>query len=92
MSGGHFDYVQYTIDQVADNLEQIINNPQEYDQYSSATIAEFRTGLLLLRQAAIYLHRIDYLISCDDDESAFHSRLQEDLNAIHARSNQSGTG
>lgn len=87
MSGGHFDYVQYTIDQVADNLEQIINNSQEYYPYSSATIAEFRTGLLLLRQAAIYLHRIDYLISCDDCESSFHSRLQEDLNAYNARHN-----
>ncbi len=92
MSGGHFDYAQYNIDQAADNLEQVINHPEEYGSYSSTTLTEFRRGLSLLRLAAIYLHRIDYLISCDDNESSFHSRLQENLNAFHARLNQSGTG
>ena len=87
MSGGHFDYIQCTIDQAADNLEQIINNPEEYYTYSSDTITEFRTGLLLLRQAAVYLHCIDYLISCDDCESSFHSRLKEDLNVYNAGNN-----
>ena len=89
MSGGEFDYIQYTIDGTADKLESII---LVNDEYSSATIDQFRIGLHHLRLAAIYLHRIDYLVSCDDSEDSFHSRLQEELNAYNARYNQAGAG
>ena len=89
MSGGHFDYKQYEIENIADELEQIIldNDSEEKDEwgdskgrhYSAETIKEFKIGLEHLRKAQIYLHRIDWLISGDDGEDTFHIRLQSQL-------------
>lgn len=36
-------------------------------------------GLFNLKLANIYLHRIDWLLSGDDGEDSFHSRLKEEL-------------
>ena len=89
MSGGHFNYEQYKIQMIADDIEQIIlsNDSTEIDQWGSKkgygftpeTIAEFKKGLSILRQAHIYAHRIDWLVSDDDGEDNFHSRLKHDL-------------
>lgn len=92
MSGGHFDYVQYNIDRIADEVEQLIltNGKIEKDEYggwsghdfSKKTIEEFKRGLILLKQAAIYAQRIDWLVSGDDGEEAFYKRLKEDLSKL----------
>ena len=89
MSGGHFNYDQYKIEQIADDIEQTIlsNNTNKVDQYgdrigysfSEETIAEFAKGLSILRQAQIYAQRIDYLLSGDEGENGFHIRLKKDL-------------
>ena len=89
MSGGHFDYKQYELGRIADEIEQIIlgNDSTEIDQWGSKkgygfapeTIAEFKKGLDILRQAEIYAQRIDWLVSGDDGEDSFHSRLKHDL-------------
>ncbi len=94
MSGGHFDYAQYKISMIADQVEQLIkkndnNEKNEYGDrigahFSKATIAEFKKGLLLLQQAEIYAQRIDWLASGDDGEAKFHERLKEDLLALKA--------
>ena len=85
MSGGHFDYSQFHIRQIADAVESIIEqeeNPVEDEytyEFTENTLAEFRNGLLFLRMAEIYAQRIDWLISGDDGEETFHKRLAEDL-------------
>jgi len=87
MSGGHFDYVQYRCDQEAESLSALIeaNETVEKDyRYSDDTIIEFKKGLVLLRTAAIYLQRIDWLVSGDDGEETFHHRLKEDLEKFYA--------
>lgn len=43
---------------------------------------EFQTGLHYLKLAYIYAQRIDWLLSCDDSEDTFHSRLKEELNKL----------
>jgi hypothetical protein len=97
MSGGHFDYQQYKIDQIADQVEQLILDndnalTDEYDDrigrgYSDETMAELKKGLLLLRQAAVYTRRIDWLVSGDDGEESFHRRLQADLREVGSSNN-----
>lgn len=92
MSGGHFDYKQYQIHQCADEVEQLIrtNDSTEKDEwgydkghhYSEETIEMFKKGKEYLRLAAIYLHRIDWLVSGDDGEDSLHKRLKEDLEGI----------
>ena len=81
MSGGHFDYDQYKIGDIADSIEQLIFDDSEDSdgRYSDETISEFRTALRLLRRAQIYAQRIDWLVSCDDGEESFHKRLAFDL-------------
>ena len=89
MSGGFFDYEQYKIDRIADEVEQLIisNNYNALNEwgdpigrgYSSETIEQFKTGLKVLKAAAIFAQRIDWLVSGDDGEENFHKRLLSDL-------------
>lgn len=93
MSGGHFDYKQYEINDIAQELEKIIleNNSEEKNEYgdnigrkfSEETISEFKQGLYHLKMAKIYTQRIDWLVSGDDAEETFHSRLKKDLKEIN---------
>ncbi len=50
--------------------------------YSTETIREFKKAVALLRKAAIYVQRIDWLLSDDDGEENFHERLKEELDAL----------
>jgi hypothetical protein len=83
MSGGRFDYDQYKLQQIADDIEQfILDNEESTDwdyKYKEETIAEFNRAVDLLRRAYIYVHRIDWLVSADDSESSFHRRLSAQL-------------
>lgn len=92
MSGGHFNYDQYKISEIADQIEQLIlnNDSDEKNEwgdtigchYSPETIEEFKKGLAILKQAYVYAQRIDWLVSGDDDEECFHKRLKHDLGNI----------
>lgn len=93
MSGGHFNYIQYTIDQTADEIEPFIinNGSNEQDQYgynkhqnfSSEVIEQFKKGIYILRQAAAYVHCIDYLVSDDYGEDSFLEQLDLKLKKIN---------
>lgn len=93
MSGGHFDYKQYTIQYIADEVEHIIysNESQEVNEwgervsydFSVETIEEFKKALYYLKMAQIYTQRIDFLVSGDDGEDSFHSRLYRDLQDMY---------
>jgi hypothetical protein len=78
MSGGTFDYKQYNIREIADDIEQIIEH-NSY-QFPDDIIKEFKTGVDILRKAHVYAQRIDYLVSGDDGEESFRERLKEELN------------
>lgn len=92
MSGGHFQYKQWEIGNIADEVEQLIidNDSEEKDEwgytkgshFTPETIEEFKKGLLILRQAHVYAQRIDWLVSGDDGEDSFHKRLKQDLDKI----------
>lgn len=92
MSGGHFDYKQYSIGYIADQVEHLIhvNESQELNEwgqlvgygFSAETIEEFKKGLHYLQMAQIYAQRIDWLVSGDDGEDNFHKRLAKDLSEL----------
>jgi|APCry1669192319_1035405.scaffolds.fasta_scaffold68758_2 hypothetical protein len=92
MSGGHFDYNQFRINDIATELKNIIDNNQNSDLdeygcqigtfYNSITINELNFAHKILQLASIYTHRIDYLVSGDDGEDTFHKRLKDDLQNI----------
>lgn len=85
MSGGKFDYVQYRIDDAAEQLKHFIDieeNPQKGDYshgLSRETIDKFKECYRMLTVSGKMLHRIDWLLSGDDGEETFHERLEEDL-------------
>jgi hypothetical protein len=82
MSGGHFNYKQFELQKLADEIEQLAleNATQDWDEpYSPETIAEFNEAVRLLRRAYIYVQRIDWLVSCDDSEATFNKRLHAQL-------------
>jgi hypothetical protein len=95
MSGGHFDYKQYELGRIADEIEQLIlvNDSEEVDKYgdrkgysySPKTIAKFKLARMALLCAEIYAQRIDWLVSGDDGEDSFHSRLDADFDALDRR-------
>ena len=88
MSGGHFPG-SYNIGEIAREIEELIrsNNDTELTSwgtprgrfYPPEVIKEFKKAVKLLKQADIFVHRIDYLVSGDDGEESFLRRLKEDL-------------
>ena len=74
---------------IADGINQLIltNDSNEKNEwgddkghhYSEETLRRFKEAEEMLRKALVYVHRIDYLVSGDDSEESFHTRLEEDL-------------
>jgi len=94
-SGGKFNYNQYRITEIADEIENIIKNNgvKHIDDYGDSCkteypddiIAEFKKGVWFLRMAEIYAQRIDWLVSHDDGEDSFRARLVEDVKEFAGR-------
>jgi len=88
MSGGHFDYKQWDIENIADQIEHEIetnNVPDEWGSFwnfSPETLAKFREAVVILRKARVMVQRIDWLLSSDDGEETFHLRLEKDLKEL----------
>lgn len=92
MSGGTFNHMQYQLDQIAADIEDVIyyNDSEELDDweqkkgvgYSDETIQEFKLGVWYLKQALVYTQRIDWLLAGDDGEETFHKRLKTDLDRL----------
>lgn len=92
MSGGHFNYKQHSLLDMADDIGTAIlynDNPGK-DQwgseiarhYTPETIAEFEKAVKVLKTAYVYAQRIDWLLSGDDGEDSFHIRLQAQLKEL----------
>ena len=47
-------------------------------------VEEFKNGLKILKTAAIYAQRIDWLLSGDDGEKSFKERLKEELDELES--------
>jgi len=95
MSGGHFQYKQYELGHMADEIEQLIldNDSEKVNEYgdikgygySPETIEKFKLACMTLLLAQIYVQRIDWLVSGDDGEDSFHRRLDADIDALDRR-------
>ena len=88
MSGGRFNYKQYELDYIADEIEQAIRDNKKLDEWGYCAdfpeeiIEQFKKSVYLIRQAAIHAQRIDWLLSGDDGEQSFFRRLEEDLKEL----------
>ena len=84
MSGGHFDYAQYCIEDIAREIEGVLLRDVDYE--SAAIRAKFHDAIRTLRRAAVMAQRIDWLVSGDDGEETFHRRWAEELAALEVTS------
>jgi hypothetical protein len=92
MSGGHFDYDQFSMGQIADEIERLIeiNDSEETDAYGDKIgyffpheiIKRFKEAVQTLRIAQVMAQRIDWLVSGDDSEESFLRRWNDDLSKI----------
>ena len=79
MSGGHFNYDQYKIGDIAQEIKKIVNFINSSNGYSTKTIRKFNEAIGVLHTAEIMAQRIDWLICGDDGENTFHERWDEEL-------------
>jgi hypothetical protein len=78
MSGGRFEYKQYDMNYIADKIEhEVLINGKKKE-----VIEKFKEAVIILRKAAIYTQRIDWLLSGDDEEETFLERLKKDLKEL----------
>jgi len=108
MSGGAFDYNQYKIGYIADQIEEVIvkngvektpedlkqegwRDPDWYEKYPEdkfhykypdEVIEKMKEAVKSLKIAQEYAQRVDWLLSGDDGEESFLSRLEENLKKI----------
>ena len=108
MSGGRFQYKQYEINYIADQIEhEVLTNgkkktddelkeegwrdPDWYKkypedlyhyEYPKEVIEKLKEAVIVLRKAAIYAQRVDWLLSGDDGEETFLERLKKDLDKL----------
>lgn len=88
MSGGHFEYAQFRLDEIADEIQHLIKNnniPNEWgycNNFKPETIEEFSAAVAALRVTSVAVQRIDWLICGDDSEETFHERLLEDIKKV----------
>jgi len=87
MSGGHFEYKQYEIDRIADQVEQIVIDQDKY-AFKKEVVDEIKKGYEIILKAATYAQRIDWLISGDDGEENFLKRLYFDLENCSKKSKE----
>jgi len=79
MSGGAFDYLQrrYEWQEAIERIEDITK--ENHSELRLDVIEEFKNGLRIIKEAQVYLERIDFLLSDDDGEDSFLKRLKSDL-------------
>ena len=89
MSGGHFDYRQSLLGDIADSIEHLIetNDSEELDDWGSKkgygfkpeTIEKFKETAYLARRLREMIDRVDWLVSGDDGEETFHKRWKDQV-------------
>ena len=93
MSGGTFEYKQYTlkylIEEMEDLLERLNKEPLE-DNWESDSLKNYvknkqvfkdivNKNIKLLKESYIYTQRLDWFIAGDDGEESFHKNLEQEL-------------
>ena len=82
MSGGHFDYVQNRLDNTIDEFGVVLANSEIVSKYNQDTRDLIKVGADVIRLARVMIERVDRLVSGDDSEETFKTRLAEDMEEL----------
>lgn len=93
MSGGHFQYMQYRIHDIATEIDLIIgnNDSKKVDEWGDETgyhfpaeiIEKFKEASHTLKQAGEMAQRVDWLVSGDDGEESFLNRWEKEVRGYY---------
>lgn len=90
MSGGYFNYNEWTLQNLVDEMEDALQTDWA-QTLSPETKKKIQEGIFSLQESAVYVKRIDYLFEGDDAEQTFHNRIKEDLTNLHEQRLQDPT-
>ena len=95
MSGGHFEYRQYILEDIINKIEETqadvntkpITEDGEWSYYNFVEDKEgfnliCNTAKFYLEMAQVLAHRLDWFLSSDDGEESFHQRTVEDIDKV----------
>lgn len=95
MSGGAFEYKQFHINQLIEDMELLLKriDKEPIDSFECDSLKNYVddkdsfkaiiiTNIQHLKMAYIYTQRIDWFISGDDGEDSMYERIDEDLNKL----------
>lgn len=89
MSGGRFDYKQYHLEDIAEQLEYELKHMDAWLQYEKFTVEEkvalednIEVLIHLLKLCQVGVQRIDWLLSGDDGLQTYFERLEEDTTKL----------
>lgn len=89
MKGGHFDYKEFVLTDIAEQIADLVinnNTPDEWgytNDFSDKTIQRFRETVDVLLKAVSMVRRIDYLVSRDEKEETFHEKWDSEFTTHH---------
>ena len=76
---------QYEVVVYSDETEEWADGKWHLEIEDPEVVEEFKKGLKILKTAAIYAQRIDWLLSGDDGEESFKERLKEELDELESK-------
>jgi bacterioferritin (cytochrome b1) len=79
MSGGKFDYKQYTIKDIKEDLEECLKKEVSLSPKVKEVI---KKSIITLNLAEIYINKLDFFLSGDIGEEEFLSSLKEELDGM----------
>ena len=79
-NGNDYEVVIYE-----DETEEWADDHWHFEIEDPEVLEEFKRGLKILKMAAIYAQRIDWLMSGDDGEESFKRRLKEELDELDSK-------
>lgn len=92
MSGGYFDYQQSRLEDIASDIDELIENNDRTDKdsygddigyhYPPDIIERFDETRKTLRLARAMAQRVDWLVSGDDGEDSFRERWVKEVEIL----------
>lgn len=79
MSGGKFDYKQYTIKDIEEDLKKCLKKEVSLSPKVKEVI---KKSIITLNLAEIYINKLDFFLSGDIGEEEFLSSLKEELDGM----------
>lgn len=89
MSGGHFEYKQSCMEDIATEIERLIKTNDDKSlnywgekvgkNYPPEIIEKFKEAVAIIRKAAQMTRRIDWLVSGDDGQETFLEQWKEEV-------------